>query len=161
MSTTLKAFENMPSSKESADLMIKKLIHEVKDGAIDPIKMRVFFKHLERVISEVVDACDQEILSAAEKYGERFSLMDAEVQIKVNGSKYAYDLTQDVVLPGLYEQQEALKEKIKTREKFLQAVPEDGLEIVNDETGEMVRVYRPYKSGGKTGLAITIKGGNS
>ncbi len=154
----LEALRDLPSTREQADRFAEILIAGIKEGETDPLKLRVFFKHLERMISIVSEACEEEILREAEKYGTKFQLMDADIQIKVNGSRFAYDQTGDPVIQELQGELEELQRKIKAREKFLQAIPEEGLESVDDRTGELTRIFPPYKKGGKTGLSITIGG---
>lgn len=160
MISPLSAFDQLPTTKESADIMIQRITEEVKSGNVDPLKLRLFFKNIERVISEVVENCEEEILKEAEKYGKSFELGGAKVEIKHNGARFDYSLTQDPVLPRLKAASEEAQNKQKEREKFLQGIPEEGLEITDDETGEMIRIYRPFKAGGKIGLTITLdKGG--
>ena len=157
MTPVFQALAQLPGTKEQADRFAELLIQEVKGGATDPLRLRVFLKHFEQVIQKFTEQCEQDILREAEKYGTKFQLMDADIQIKINGSKYAYDKTQDPVLQRLQADLEKLTKKVKDREKFLQSLPAEGMEIADDETGELVRVFPPYKAGGKTGLAITIK----
>jgi len=51
-------------------------------------------------------------------------------------NKYTYDNCEDSQYNSLVEKMEGLKNQIKQREKFLQAIPEDG--TVNPETGEVI-----------------------
>lgn len=159
MNLALQALRDLPSTKDQADRFAHLLIQEVKTGGTDPLKLRIFLKHFERVISEVNAACEEDILREAEKYGTSFEMMDAQIQIKENGARFAYDKTGDPVIYSLQAELEKIQKKLKEREKFLQSLPEEGQTVMDEATGEVIRIVRPYKKGGKTGLAITIKGG--
>lgn len=158
MNNALEAMKDLPSTRQEADRFIQLLVAGVKNGETDPLRLRLFLKHIERICSEVSAACEEDILREAEKYGTRFELMDAEIQIKVNGSRFSYENTQDPVIQRLKEEAERISKQVKEREKFLQGLPENGQEIVDEETGDVVRIYKPQKVGGKTGLSITIGG---
>lgn len=161
MSSIMKAIENLPSTAAQADLMIERLIDEVRSGATDPLKLRIFLKHFERVIKEVSEGTDAEIMREANKYGTKFTLMDAEVQQKINGAKFQFDKTADPVWDRLKQTADMANEALKERETFLKALPEIGMDLIDEETGDVTHVNKPYTSGGKLGLAITILKGGS
>jgi hypothetical protein len=159
MNTALEAFREMPSTRESADIMIERLKQEIQGGAVNPLELKIFFKHIERVMTEVTDTIQDEILAEAEKYGRRFELRDATVEIKELGVKWNFDKTQDPEYTKLEAKAKEATAALKARTEFLKTIPENGMEWTDPETGEMTKIYRGYKTS-KTGLAITIgKGG--
>ena len=52
--------------------------------------------------------------------------------------------------------EEAEKDQIKIREKFLSKVPSEGATIVYEQTGEVRTIYPPIKQGSQ-GITITFK----
>jgi hypothetical protein len=48
------------------------------------------------------------------------------------------------------------KKAVKDREDFLKTLPIDGQPIVDEDSGEVIRIYRPIKSSTTT-VAISLK----
>ena len=70
----------------------------------------------------------------------------AKIEPCETGTKYHYEKTGDRELAALYCQQDELKAKIAAREKFLQSIPKEGIEVANTEVGEVWTIYPPYKT---------------
>lgn len=70
----------------------------------------------------------------------------AKIELAETGTKYDYSKTDDFILPDLQKQSDELAEKIKARQGFLKAIPVEGMELLNESSGEMVRVYPPSKT---------------
>jgi hypothetical protein len=157
MKTGLSVFEQFPNNQEAADHLVSKIVSELRDGHQDPLQARVFFKIAEYVVKESAKATDDLALNEANKYGsKRFEAHGATIELKELGTKWWYDNTNDPEYAALMAQKEALDAKIKAREKFLQTIPETGLEIVDTETGETLTINRAYKTS-TSGLAISLK----
>lgn len=69
-----------------------------------------------------------------------------KIELAETGTKYDYSKTDDFILPDLQKQADELAEKIKARQDFLKAIPVEGMELLNESSGEMVRVYPPSKT---------------
>lgn len=90
------------------------------------------------------------------KHGKKFDYRTAKIEEKEVGTKYDWEKCQDTSLNDLLSMQDSLTAKIKERQEFLKTVPEKGLIITDEETGETVTVYRPAKSS-TTSVAVTLK----
>lgn len=92
------------------------------------------------------------------KHGKAYNSADgAKMELTEAGAKYFYDKTNDAEIESLTAEMEALKAKIKTREDFLKKIPESGLETINATTGEVVTLYRPYKTSTSTYKVTLVK----
>lgn len=81
------------------------------------------------------------------KHGKLFtSASGAKLEIAETGTKYNYENTGDAEIPALTESKKEIEKKIKAREDFLKALPDRGLDIVNDATGEVITLYKPFKT---------------
>ena len=69
----------------------------------------------------------------------------AKIELAEVGTKYDFSNTADFLLPNLYNQAEELTKKIKDRETLLKTLPLEGLQMLDEATGEMVTVYPPSK----------------
>lgn len=69
-----------------------------------------------------------------------------KIELAETGTKYDYSQCNDFLLPELNKQAEQIAEKIKQREAFLKTVPLEGIQVLDDATGEMVIVYPPSKT---------------
>lgn len=157
MTSGLSVFSQFPNTQEAAQHLIEKITSELRDGHVDPLQARIFFKIVETVVQASAKATDDLALAEAQKQGQkRFEIHGATVEVKELGTKWYYDKTQDPELAKLMEEFTAIEKKVKDRQKFLQTLPESGMEIVDDNTGEVVRIYPAYKTS-TTGLAISLK----
>jgi len=159
MSNALQAFDQMPKTYESAQEMTRQIVDQVRAGDVDPLKLRIFLKYTEKVIGDVLEQTDAEIMREADKYGTRFELLGAEVQVKASGGKQDYSLTGDPVLPRLQAELEMIQARVKERQDYLKTIPEAGVNFIDEETGDVSLIHRSYVKGGKLGLAITLKKG--
>ena len=63
---------------------------------------------------------------------------------------------EDPLLSRLYTQQSELDGKVKDRESMLKTVPQKGMIVTDEETGETFTVYPPSKSS-TTNVSVTLK----
>lgn len=83
------------------------------------------------------------------------SASGAKLENAETGTKYIYDNTGDDQITALYESKKEIEKKIKAREEFLKALPDIGLNIMNEETGELLTIYRPAKTS-KSSYKVTL-----
>jgi hypothetical protein len=148
------------------------ILTRLDEGQVNPLVVQLQVKCMEDILTQLTstDKEKNKNLEAAIKYkkhlaeaftnyaeGQKsFSFHNATFRQMEAGSRWQYENTEDPVLGELYEQQEVLKKKIKERETFLQGLPEDGVTITDENTGQVVRIFRPYKTSTTT-IAVNLK----
>jgi hypothetical protein len=168
LSTTsiLSLFE---TTKAERATFVQDIIDRLVNEEADPLKIHLQVKAMEDIINGLT--CKDEkknknyqsaityhkyLLDAAEKYGKKFMLHNAEFSIKEVGSSYDFSKCEDPIITDLLAQQETIKRLVEVRKDFLKALPLPGIEIINEETGEACHCYPPSKSS-TTSVAVSLK----
>jgi hypothetical protein len=127
----------------------------INDGYLDALevlisakKMQELGKQLEEVSRPIAE--DKTRLQK----GEVYKTQSVEVVEKTIGSRTDYSNCNDEVWEKLQQDLSDLKEAIKQREAFLNALTTQTTIVTND--GEIVTLNPPIKSG-RIGLSLTIK----
>ncbi len=146
------------TTKEQRQTFCIDLIERLENGEADPLKVHLQVKSMEDIVKQLNDntVYKKYLLDAAEKNGKKFQFQNAEFAIKEVGVKYDYSQVNDPIYAELEAQVADVTEKLKSRQKFLQTVPTEGLNIIIEGTGEAVTVYPPSKSS-TTSVAVTLK----
>ena len=150
----LSLFETSKSERQS---FINDVVSRIESGEVDAIKVHAQIKKMEEIVKGINDnkAYKNYLLDAAEKNGKKFNAYDAEWTIKEVGVKYSYDQCNDSEIISMQKTIDELSEKIKARQKFLQMLPDEGIDIVTSD-GEAIKIYPPSKSS-TTSVAVTLK----
>jgi hypothetical protein len=126
---TLSVINLMPSGKDQIKVFVNTLKNEILSDTKHPLPILVQLKMVEKTIAEILK--DEEI---DYHFLREFLLYDKDEKVIVNGAtltasevgvKYMYEDCGDPVWNDLNKQIEALTEKRKEREKFLQNIPYD------------------------------------
>ena len=135
---------------------VTRLVEKLESGEVEPLKAHKQVKCMEDLIKQITanDTYKQYLIDEAGKYGKSFQLHGAEYQVKEAGTKYDYSQCNDPELATMQQQLDELTEVVKNRQKFLQLAPPEGIEVLEDKTGEVYRIYPPAKSSTTT---VTIK----
>ena len=156
LSTTglLNLFE---TSKSERTIFVHDVIENIESGNADAIKVHLQVKCMESIIKDLTahPIYKSYLLDAAEKHGKKFTSFNAEFSIRETGVKYEYDQCNDDVLDELLKDQAMIDGNVKARQKFLQNLPDIGMDIVT-EHGEMKHIYPPAKSS-TTSVAVTLQ----
>jgi hypothetical protein len=127
----------------------------INDGYLDALevlisakKMQELGKQLEEISRPIAE--DKTRLQK----GEVYKTQSVEIIEKTIGSKTDYSNCNDEVWEKLQQDLSDLKEAIKQRETFLNALTTQTTIVTND--GEIVTINPPIKSG-RLGLSLTIK----
>lgn len=158
MTTTsiLSLFETDKSQRES---FCVDLIERLESGHVDPLTVHLQVKCMESIIKMLNEnsVYKSMVLDASEKQGGKsFQFHNAKFEIKEVGAKYDFTKCGDSQWEQLNSQLEALKLQLKARENFLKTVPVKGIELLNDQTGELEMIYPPSKSS-TTSVAVTLQ----
>lgn len=147
------------TTKQERQNFAIELAEKLNNGELDPLTLHLQVKCMEDVVKQVTtnNNYKKAVTDAAERYGQKsFEFHNAKFEIKETGVKYDYSKCADPVLFSINSQLDELSEKLKQREAFLKSVPEKGMIITDDETGETFTVYPPSKSS-TTSVAVTLK----
>ena len=127
---------------------------ELLSGNYNPLDVKLKLKAIEETVKQLQDDNEikQFIMAEAEKYGKSFEWRGAKMTVMEVGTKYDYASSGDSEWAMLDAEIKELTDKRKAREKFLQAIPEDG--TVSPATGEMI--YRPAKTS-TTSITVRLK----
>ena len=145
------------TNKAQRQSFVNNVIERIESGEADPIKVHAQVKKMEEIVKSLNDnkIYKSYLLDAAEKNGKKFNSFDAEWNIKEVGAKYCYDNCGDTEIAELQSKADELAEKLKTRQKFLQMLPIEGIDIITND-GEAIKVFPPSKTS-TTAVTLTLK----
>ena len=145
----------MPSTKDQIKSFVHKTVTELKDGYSNPLSYYIQLKAVETTIKDLLANKEvREMVSTeAKKYGKSFDLHGVKIEYSENISpKYDYSVCGDIAWDEMQMELKALQEKIKLREAFLKAIPENS--TIMDENG--VQLFPPTKTASE-GIKVTLK----
>jgi hypothetical protein len=169
--TTTSILSLFQTDKAQRQTFIAGVVDSLESGQVDPLKVHVQIKCIEKIIEGLTSTDEKKnkdnlpfakkykslVLEAAEKYGQKeFEFMNSKIKIGETGTKYDYSNCGDVELEAWSKQADELAEKIKARQEMLRTIPQKGMLITNEETGETYQVYPPAKSS-TTNITLTLK----
>lgn len=162
--TTTAVLELIDSDKSQRRFFVDDLLMRM-DGEVNPLKVHVQMKCFEEIIAMCTDANKYPdtakrykamILDEAQKHGKTFEFHSAKIEQKEVGTSYDWTKCEDEKLNTLLEMQADLNRLVKERQEFLKTVPEGGLIITDESTGETRKVYKPSKSS-TTAISVSLK----
>lgn len=157
----IKLFSYLDSnlSKETMQIQSNALIQSIVEGEIDPLQAVAKIRFLsdalntalkdDRVKDAVLSEIDKNGGKEATSYGVKFTQ-------KEMGVSYDYSVCGDPEYDQIALEMEALKAKMKEREKYLLGIPMEGIPMVNQETGECYKLIRPLRRA-SLGYSVTFK----
>lgn len=154
--TAMGVLDLFSTSQTGIDIFSDQVIQSVKQGETNPLKVRVWIKTMETIISRLKSETNHEQLMEADKWGERsFDYAGATITKAEHGTKYDFSKCGDPI----WEQRDQIlysaKNQLKEREDFLKTIKEP-MTIVDDRSGEVVTINPPIKTS-TSGLNVTIK----
>jgi hypothetical protein len=146
------------------------IIGAMEERVINPLQVHMQIKCMEDVINSLTNTTEKtnknfalavkykELLMAeAEKEsGKSFEYLNAKFEKKEVGTKYDYSQCGDLEYADLITQKQALDAKVKERENYLKNIPYEGVQVLNEVTGETYKVFPPSKSS-TTSIAVSLK----
>lgn len=142
----------IPFTKETQKSTAAALVAKVTDGEADPISMFTTIKAMNDCLSQFLkdQAIVEATIGAVEKYGRTGATFNgANLCITEVGVRFDFSTCQDPIWDELAKERTELEAKIKEREKFLRGIVQPQT-IVNDETGEVKKIYSPAKTSSTT-----------
>jgi hypothetical protein len=144
MDKALSVINELPSNKFEINRFVTTIKAEILAGNEDPLKILKQLKMCERTLDVLLTDKELEdfFLEGAAKYGKSFDYLDTHFDIREVGVKYDYSTSNDSVWIELDKAKSELDKKLKDRETFLKALPEE--DIANSDTGEII--HKPLKT---------------
>ena len=143
-----------PTKSEIQEGANKVISIVVDDGEICPLKVATSLKAMETAIKIIKDGIHEAVMDeAAKESGKTFDRGGHSYNLR-SYARYDYSDCGDPVLERLSDKAEELTNDRKDRESFLKAL-KSSLNVIDEETGEVVEVFPPSKSG-KDIIAITL-----
>lgn len=148
------AFNNLPFGRQEVMEFTELLRKEIQDGEIDPLRAKIFFAGLQRIIEAIKEPLDDAAVCEAEKYGKSFEMYGAKLDTAEAGTKYDYSRCGHPKWFAIKESEMELANQRRDLERQLQSLKSATL-MGDPETGESWEVYPPMKSS-KTIVKITL-----
>ena len=147
----------MPVTMEGIERLRDSLLSPVLEGEVGPtaqaIKLRALYEAVGMALGD--DRLRDAVVSETERYGTERTWNGATIRLRETGVKYDYSRCGDPEHAALMERKRELDHDIRRREEFLRHVP-DGMETLDPDTGELVTLYRPTRTG-RDSFAISFK----
>jgi hypothetical protein len=147
METALSTLSILPSNRDQIKSFSRQLKNEILAGNEDPLKALVQLKFIEKLIEDILkdEELDRLFVKELQLYGKEkvVEIAGAKLMQTEVGVKYDYEASGDPKWFDLKKQSTEVSERLKEREKFLQAIPYDA-GIVDPDTG--VFITRPPKT---------------
>ena len=151
--------DNGSLSKETMQMQSRALIQPIIDGEIDPLRAVAKIRFLSDILAATLkdDRVKNVILNEIDKNGgKEITAFGVKFTQKEMGVSYDYTVCQDPEYNRLTTEMEALKAKMKEREKYLMGIPAEGIPMVDQETGDCYKIIRPLRRA-SLGYSVTFK----
>lgn len=122
------------------------VIQAYNDGWMEPMSLLSAIKNLQAILTDLETFVKPEVLEHLEQNGGKDTAQGIKVERMEGGTKYDYSGTGDVMYGSLLQLAKNATDKVKEREQWLKTIPDGGIDIVDDSSGELVKVYKPIKS---------------
>lgn len=138
--------ECFDTSKEKIQIFVNLVVDEIKEGRIDPLKIKAYCKSMEAVAEAIDKNTRDEQIKEAQKFGDKpFMNFGCEMHYTATKTDYDYTSCTDVIYNRLIKLKKDLDERIKTRQEFLKNI-QGSQTLIDDETGEVYNVTKPFKT---------------
>ena len=155
MENAISKFKQLPETKAEITEFARQVVGFIKDGNGNPIELSAQLKAVEEAVKVIRKGICDVALEEVAKYGKNHETANAKFTTAMSGVKYDFSNCQDPVWNQINEVMTKLKESQKERETFLKGI-KGQLTIAVEETGEVVTIFEPKKTGTET-LKITLK----
>lgn len=157
--TTTSILSLFQTNKAERESFVMDVVNRIDQGTVDPLLIHLQIKCMEDVIKLLNSNTNykQALLDASANMGEKsFQFHNAKFEIKEVGTKYDFSKCGDPTHQMLEQKVSSYSDELKEREKFLKTIPEKGMTVLVEDTGEAVTVYPPSKTS-TTSVAVTLK----
>jgi len=153
--------ENMAAfavSKANREELAIQIVEAIDVGDLKPLDIHYQVKAMEDFIKMLTanSRYKDAVLTEGMKHGKSFQFNGSKMEIKETGVKYDYSKCGDPNWQLLEDQISELKDKQKAVEAHLKVLPAEGIEVVNADSGEVIKMFPPVKTS-TTIIAVTLK----
>jgi hypothetical protein len=144
----------MPTKSEISRLKVE-LTKPVKDGDVDVKRAMVIIRALKTALADAEKELSEDLNSEIAKYNKNEvpSSLGVKIQYKGLPTKLDYSVCNDPVLRRLMVEYAEIEAKVEARQNFLKKLKQ--MEMITDpETGEIVEIRPPVKTGGGDSFTI-------
>ncbi len=142
-------------TKANIQSFAEKFISSVTEGHENPLKTAAILSGLETAIKAIREGIKDVVVTECKEAGKG-QYNGVKIETMEAGGKYDFATCKDVIYNGLAAEMEALDIKVKERQKFLKALPKDGLTITDEGSGETWKAMPPIKPATTTTYKVTI-----
>lgn len=135
------------SKKELSVLATQFAENVAESGMQDPLEIYIMAGKMAHAFGQIQDNLHDQALTEAAKHGKSHKQHNTKVEIKDVGVRYDFGNCGCSKLEKLEEEMAVLKEKIFKRQAFLKTLGDEGLTVVNEDTGEVDNLRPPIKKG--------------
>jgi hypothetical protein len=157
----LQTAENMAAfavSKANREELAIQIVEAIDAGDLNPLDIHYQVKAMEDFIKMLTanSRYKDAVLTEGMKHGKSFQFNGSKMQIKDTGVKYDYSKCGDPNWQLLEDQISELKDKQKAVEAHLKVLPAEGIQVLNADSGEVIKMFPPVKTS-TTSIAVTLK----
>lgn len=143
-STAMGVIRQLSVSKAGIQTFSKQLIDSVKNGEVNALELKAFFRALEVIIKKVDEETKENQVNALQNYSEkRFEAFGIEFEKCEVGIVYDYKVCCDPVYERLEVDLATTAEQLDNRKKFLRLLKEPCQILTGD--GEVITLRPPLK----------------
>ncbi len=164
--TTTSIVALFDTNKAQRESFVTDLLERIETGDVNALDVHLQVKCMEDIIARLTDSKKytptatryrESLMHEVDKHpGKEFEYHRAKIKKSENGTKYDFSKCGDWQVELLAVQADAADKKLKERQEFLKSIPEEGLEQLNKETGEITTSYRPTKTS-TSSITVTLK----
>jgi len=142
-------------TKANIQSFADKFIESVTGGWVNPLEAAAVLSGMESSIKTIKDGIRDSVISEL-KEGGKGSFHGVKIETMESAGRYDFSQCGDVVYNKMKANVDALAEELKRREVLLKALPHDGLDITDEDTGEQYHVYPPAKPASTSTYKVLI-----
>jgi hypothetical protein len=141
--TAISVLEMFTPSKEGCANFAAKVINDVEDGKINPLKVKLLCKTMEEIAEKVNEGTKEHQKTEAAKYGDKpFPFFGSEMHYTTTKTEYDFTMCNDPELSDMQKELKSLQERIKARQEFLKKIQGEEVVVIH---GEATKLYAPMK----------------
>ena len=135
MEQAISTLTQFHTSREGIDRFVNQVVSEVRDGAYNPLHLKIILKAIQKSCEEIEKQTNDLSLYEAEKHGMKsFEIMGNKVELSELGTKYDFSVCGHPALSDIDNQIKTLTAEKKKIETFLKTIQKTMM-ICDESTG--------------------------
>ena len=144
----LESINKIPLTKSSIKELANLEVNHILENGANPLEIM----ELSNALIEFAETIKRDkrfieyVRDEVSKFGKEYTTKNnTKIELAEVGTKYNFSLCNDFELPKLVQLLDEAKKKVDERQSFLKTIPTNGVDIMNEETGELIKIYPPTK----------------